>query len=125
MTRSENNHGTVRSYSVGFGLSIILTLVAYYAGTHTIVHGWTLLYGLAALAIAQLFVQLVFFLHLSRGSESRWNRTALSFAAMVVAILVFGSLWIMKNLSYDHEHLPSSYQNQVIVKDEGYQPSNH
>lgn len=124
MSRHQEAHGSVRSYSIGFGLSIVLTMIAYAFGTHAVMHGWALLYGLAALAILQLFVQLVFFLHLGRGSEARWNRTAFLFALMVVVILVFGSLWIMKNLNYDHEHVPAtSSQDQAIVKDEGYSPS--
>ena len=61
--------------------------------------GWTLVGALAALAVAQLMVQLVFFLHLGTESKPRWNLTVVLFALMVVVILVFGSLWIMKNIN--------------------------
>jgi cytochrome o ubiquinol oxidase operon protein cyoD len=117
--RDEAAHGSLKSYTWGFGLSIVFTLAAYLLAHGRTDGGWSLIYLLAVLAIIQLFVQLVFFLHLGRESRPRWNLTVFGFAFMVVAILVFGSLWIMKNLSYGHQHLPSS---QVIVKDEGYQP---
>jgi hypothetical protein len=63
-------------------------------------------------------------LHLGSESKPRWNRTALWFAAMVVTMIVFGSLWIMKNLSYDHQ-VPTNESDQSIVKDEGYAPSSY
>ncbi|HEX4774444.1 MAG TPA: cytochrome o ubiquinol oxidase subunit IV [Candidatus Saccharimonadales bacterium] len=116
--------GSVRSYSLGFGLSLLLTLVAYiFANSHK-GSGWALIYVLAALAITQLFVQLVFFLHLGRESKPRWNLTVFAFAAMVVVILAFGSLWIMKNLNYGHQ-LPANETPQQIIQDEGYNPSSY
>jgi cytochrome o ubiquinol oxidase operon protein cyoD len=56
---------------------------------------------IVGLAIIQLFVQLFFFLHLGEESKPRWNLMVLLFAAMVVIIVVFGSLWIMNNLNYN------------------------
>lgn len=119
MSQPAVSHGSTKTYVSGFLLSIVLTLAAYLCTTHNIASGWALMGILAVLAVIQLFVQLVFFLHLGRGSESRWNTTVLLFAAMVVGILVFGSLWIMGNLSYGHQNIPTTQQ---IIKDEGYQP---
>ena len=125
VSHHESGHGSVLSYTVGYALSIVLTLVAYYVASKQVTTGWALIYALCALAVAQLFVQLSFFLHLGRESKPRWNLTVFLFALMVVIILVFGSLWIMKNLSYDHEHLSPEQLNQTIIKDEGLQPSNY
>jgi cytochrome o ubiquinol oxidase operon protein cyoD len=118
---TEAGHGSVRTYTTGFVLSVSLTIVAFIAaGTHAI-HGWTLVGVLLLLAVIQLFIQLVFFLHLNRESKPRWNRTALAFAAMVVLVIVFGSLWIMKNLAYDHHPALSPQQTDTsIIKDEGF-----
>ncbi len=125
-TTREVAHGSVAGYCLGFGLSLALTLAAYYLTTRQLAHGWALIFDLAGLAVIQLFVQLVCFLHLGRESRPRWNLTVLLFAAMVVGILVFGSLWIMNNLSYGHEHLPNGANaDQTIIKDEGYRPSNY
>ena len=52
------------------------------------------------LAVVQLVVQLVFFLHLGRERQPRWNLLAFAFMAIVLLILVLGSLWIMNNLNY-------------------------
>lgn len=116
--------GSVRAYTVGFALSLLVTLVAYAIASGNLAHGWTLIYILAGLALLQLFVQLVCFLHLGRESKPRWNLTVFAFAAMVVVIVVFGSLWIMKNLSYGHDH-PANASSQTIIQDEGYKPSNY
>ena len=121
----EVDPGSIRSYTVGFALSIILTVGAYGLASHQLATGWTLIYVLAGLAVTQLFVQLVFFLHLGRGSRSRWNLTVAAFAGMVVLILVLGSLWIMKHLNYSHDNLSPQQLNRSIIKDEGIQPSNY
>jgi protoheme IX farnesyltransferase len=88
----ETPHGTVRSYTVGFILSIVLTLAAYLMVVHELASGWALIFWLASLAIVQLFVQLLFFLHLGREAKPRWNLQVMVFAAGVVGIVVFGNL---------------------------------
>lgn len=133
----ENSFGTKKTYLTGFLLSLALTLIAYIAVTrhvdshHTIFTDEFLMIWVGTLAICQLVVQLVFFLHLGRESKPRWNLTVLAFAAMVVLILVGGSLWIMWNLDAHHEgygtthdghQLESPQQtNQYIIRDEGIQ----
>lgn len=117
----ESSSGSVRTYVAGFVLSLILTLAAYLIATRNTFTGWGLVYALAALAITQLVVQLVFFLHLGRESRPRWNLTVALFAVMVVSIVVFGSLWIMKNLNYRHMHgLTPTQTDKLIIHDEGY-----
>jgi cytochrome o ubiquinol oxidase operon protein cyoD len=56
---------------------------------------------LAALAIIQLIIQLVFFFHLGREPKPRLNTVSFLFMLMVVGIIGFGSLWIMYNLNYN------------------------
>jgi cytochrome o ubiquinol oxidase subunit IV len=68
------------------------------------------------LAVSQLFVQLLFFLHLSRESRPRWNLIVLLFAAMVLLIVVLGSLWIMNNLNYHH---PNQDQINKYIRSQG------
>jgi cytochrome o ubiquinol oxidase operon protein cyoD len=118
VSEHQTAHGTVRSYTIGFGLSIALTLVAFGLTAAEATHGWTLIFILTGLALTQLFIQLTFFLHLGRESRPYWNTSVLVFAVGVVLMLVFGSLWIMHNLDYNHRHSqPSPHQ---IIKDEGY-----
>lgn len=114
-------HGSAKSYTIGFGLSVLLTGLAYVIADQQLASGWTTIYTLAVLAVTQLFVQLFFFLHLGSESKPRWNLTAFCFAAMVVIILVFGSLWIMQNLDYLHGNSqPANQSSEQIIKDEGY-----
>jgi cytochrome o ubiquinol oxidase operon protein cyoD len=123
VVRHEGTGGTVRSYTAGFVLSLILTLTAYTLVVQEAFSGWALVGVLAALAVAQLLVQLYCFLHLGKESRPRWNLTVALFAAMVVFIVVFGSLWIMKNIQYNHHHgveLTPSQTNEFIIHDEGY-----
>jgi cytochrome o ubiquinol oxidase operon protein cyoD len=117
IAKHEVSRGGIASYSIGFALSLIITLAAYVSASKHLASGWALVFILSALAIIQLLVQLVFFLHLAHEERPRWNLQALLFAAGVVIIIVFGSLWIMKNLSYAHHQVTP---NQII-KDEGYQ----
>ncbi len=126
VSHHETGHGTPKSYTVGFGLSIILTLAAYILVIKDVFSGWALVSALAALAITQLLVQLLFFLHLGRESKPRWNLQVLLFAVGVVIIVVFGSLWIMKNLEYNHSHSMSpSKTDKFLIQDEGYKNNSH
>jgi cytochrome o ubiquinol oxidase operon protein cyoD len=130
----ESSSGTSLSYLLGFILSLALTLGSYFLvkkhvnSHHLVFSDNFLLVMILLLAGTQLVVQLVFFLHLDRESKPWWNNTALAFAFMVVAILVFGSMWIMANLDYHHGgakthdgHSLSNPQqvNQYIIHDEG------
>jgi cytochrome o ubiquinol oxidase operon protein cyoD len=105
------NLGSYRSYVTGFVLSLIFTLTAYtLVEIHAHSHRLTfvpqfLIPAIVVLALVQLIVQLVFFLHLNKESNPRWNLTVLLFAIMVVGILVFGSLWIMGNINHHYDHV--------------------
>ncbi len=92
--------GSIWSYTLGFVLSIALTIFAYLLVTRRVFSGWGLVYAVVGLAIVQLFVQMFFFLHLGRGKDRRWNLLAFVLMLIIVFIVVAGSLWIMQNLNY-------------------------
>ncbi len=52
-------------------------------------------------AVVQVIVHLVYFLHLDSKSEGGWNLVAIVFSAIIILIVVVGSLWIMWNLNYN------------------------
>lgn len=99
--------GSLRSYVIGFGLSLVLTFAAYFIAQqhvealHQAFSHQFLTVAILVLAVAQLIVQLVFFLHVSHGPNARWNIMILLFMILVVLIVVIGSLWIMSNLNYN------------------------
>lgn len=113
----EAGHGSSRSYIIGYVLSVVFTIAPYLLVVNDVLEGWGLVLMLAGFAIVQLFVQLIFFLHLGRESKPRWNLLVFLFAVLVVVILVFGSLWIMKNLNY-HSMTPQD-TDKSIIEDEG------
>lgn len=116
-----NNSFNQNSYVAGFMLSLLLSLAAYTVVVNKLATGWTAIYIILVLAVAQLSVQVIFFLHLGREPKPRWNLTALLFAAMVVTILVVGSLWIMYNMNYHHgQNMTPAQTDQYIIEDEGY-----
>jgi cytochrome o ubiquinol oxidase subunit IV len=132
---TEAASGSYSTYITGFLLSLALTATAFllvhrHSSSHHLIPSDNFIFGaLAVLAIAQLFVQLSFFLHLDRESKPFWNNTVLAFAAIVVLILVGGSIWIMTNLNYHHGthnvthtgHVLTSpgQTTQYIIQDEG------
>jgi len=89
-------HGSRRSYTIGFLLAIALTVVPFgLVMTHASI-GTPLL--IAIFAMAQIVVHIVYFLHVNRSEEQRWNLVALLFTGIVVCIILGGSIWIMHNL---------------------------
>lgn len=101
--------GTLITYCIGFVLSLLLTIAAYVSVTQDVLARPMLVAVIIGLAIVQLLVQFVFFLHLGREQKPRYNLLAFWFMILIVGIVVGGSLWIMDNLDYrmmgdDMEH---------------------
>lgn len=113
----KNLNGSMSAYITGFILSVILTLLAYFMVTRTLLGGMALVLALMGLAVLQLYVQLVFFLHIAHESRPRWNLMVFGFMLMIVVIVVAGSLWIMNHLNY-HMMTPDE-TDTYIIKDEG------
>jgi cytochrome o ubiquinol oxidase operon protein cyoD len=97
----ELEHGNMKAYLWGFFLSMALTLAAYFTVAQDLLTGRYLIGAIIALALLQAIVQLILFLHLGTEHKPHWNSLVFFFMAMVVLILVFGSLWIMHNLDYN------------------------
>jgi cytochrome o ubiquinol oxidase operon protein cyoD len=91
------SHGTRKSYVRGFVLSLVLTLIAFavvMAGSER--HG-LVLGVITILAVAQLVVQLVYFLHLGAAPEQRNNTVIFVLTALLIANVIGLSLWVMHN----------------------------
>ena len=100
-SHTAEHEGTVTAYILGFFVSIILTLAAYYAVVEQVFTGRALVGTIIGLGVAQAFVQLLFFLHLGKESRPYWNLLAFLFMVAVLIVIVGGSLWIMQNLNYN------------------------
>jgi cytochrome o ubiquinol oxidase operon protein cyoD len=105
--------GSVKSYSIGFGLAIIFTLAAYF----TVASGWFSQVGAIAvislLAVVQLIVQLAFFLHLGRDNV-KWKAAAFYTMFIILVLIVGGSLWIMYSLDYNMMMSPEAMQEYML-----------
>jgi cytochrome o ubiquinol oxidase subunit IV len=94
------SEATLKSYSIGFILSIILTAIPFgfvvYGGLS---HSWTVATLFIAAAV-QIIVHLYYFLHLNGSSSARWNVLALMFSVLIMALIIGGTIWIMYHLHY-------------------------
>jgi cytochrome o ubiquinol oxidase operon protein cyoD len=91
----------VRGYLIGLALATGLTIVSFYITRSTLVWAPSIPIALSVLAVAQMGVHLVFFLHMTSGADNVNNLLALAFGLLIVMLLVFGSLWIMSNLNHN------------------------
>jgi cytochrome o ubiquinol oxidase operon protein cyoD len=87
------------SYTVGLGLAILATIASFVVSQTNLLWAPGIPVGLLVLAIAQIGVHLVFFLHLGSGSESTNNILALAFGVLVVFLVIGGSIWIIANIN--------------------------
>lgn len=95
-----HDHGSYKSYLIGFVLSVILTAIPFAivmtggfesrAVTAVIVIGF---------AVVQILVHMVYFLHMNSRSDEGWTMLSMIFTVIVVVIMLAGSLWVMYNLN--------------------------
>ena len=110
---------TKSSYITGYVLSTFLTLTTYVLVSIHVHHnhGYPsdtfMIIILPILAVVQMFVQMILFLHLGRDKKQKWNSYTFVFALITVLIIVGGSLWIMSNLNYRMMYSPKAI-NQYL-----------
>jgi cytochrome o ubiquinol oxidase subunit IV len=89
---------STRPYLIGLGLALTLTAIPFALVWAHALSPLTTLIIIAAFAVTQILVHLRFFLHIGVGSTPRENLVALAFAAVLIFLMVGGSLWIMFDL---------------------------
>ena len=96
----EAGHGSLKGYMIGFGLSVILTAIPFILVMAGVFDSKLLTAFLVmALAVVQIIVHMVYFLHMSPRSEGGWTMMALIFTLVIVGITLAGSLWVMHHLN--------------------------
>lgn len=96
---SEESGHWVRNANIGLGFSVVLTVTAFALARSNIIYTPAVPVALIVLAIAQMGVHLVFFLHITTGPDNTNNLLALAFGILVVFLIVLGSIWIMGHLA--------------------------
>ena len=95
-----HDHGSLRSYLIGFGLSVVLTAIPFWlVMTGALDSRQATALTIMAFAAAQIVVHMIFFLHMSARSENGWTMMALIFTLVIVVIALSGSLWVMYHLN--------------------------
>ncbi len=94
------DHGSVKSYTIGFVLSVILTAIPFWLVMGNVFEkpGTTAMVILAFAAV-QIVVHMIYFLHMNTKSEGGWNMLALIFTIVIVVITLSGSIWVMYHLN--------------------------
>lgn len=91
----------VHSYLIGLGFAVALTITSFVVATAPVIWAPAIPVALIVLAIAQMGIHLVFFLHVTTGPDNTNNILALAFGVMIVALVVLGSIWIMNHLAHN------------------------
>ncbi|HSX00299.1 MAG TPA: cytochrome o ubiquinol oxidase subunit IV [Patescibacteria group bacterium] len=113
------HHGTVTSYTIGFLLSLIFTVIPYDLVVHKSLSKNMLLATILGFALLQVAVQMLFFLHLGREKKPRWNLFFLASTIGIILLVVVGSLWIMSHLSHGMSSL--NVTDKVATEEAVYQ----
>lgn len=108
-------HVSVREYLNGFVLSVVLTAIPFaLVMTKTFSDSRVAAVVLLLFAAVQVVVHMVYFLHMNTKSEGGWNLLALVFTAVLVVIVLSGSLWVMYHLNSNM--MPGVHDMQEMLK---------
>jgi cytochrome o ubiquinol oxidase operon protein cyoD len=86
------------AYVIGLGVALVLTGVSFWVASTSVLWGPGVAVGLVVLAIAQMGVHLVFFLHITSGPDNTNNVLALAFGVLIVFLVMIGTIWIMGHM---------------------------
>ncbi len=89
----------ILGYIIGLVLAALLTAASFALVYTNLIWGPAIPAALVTLAVAQMGVHLVFFLHLTTAPDNAYNTMTLAFGVLVVALIIGGSLWIMDHLN--------------------------
>jgi cytochrome o ubiquinol oxidase operon protein cyoD len=117
----DSNHpskdrGTSEPYIVGFILSLLFTIIPYVMVVNKLVTGHALLGLILGIAVIQMIIQIVFFLHLGRERKPRWQLYFFGGTVIGILTVVGGSVFIMSHL---HSNMSPIEVTQKLTQDEG------
>jgi cytochrome o ubiquinol oxidase operon protein cyoD len=101
------------SYIIGLGLALLLTGISFWVASTSALWGPGVAVGLVVLAIAQMGVHLVFFLHITSGPDNTNNVLALAFGVLIVLLVMIGTIWIMAHMNANMAPMPEMMNLQM------------
>ncbi|WP_066272272.1 cytochrome o ubiquinol oxidase subunit IV [Hydrogenophaga palleronii] len=101
-------HSTFSGYMIGFVLSVVLTAIPFWLVMNNVItNRTTAVLVLGGLAVLQILVHMVYFLHMNGKVEGGWTLLSTIFTVVFVAIAIAGTLWVMfhmnSNMMPSHE----------------------
>ena len=102
----------IQGYLVGLVLACLLTAASFYVVYTHLIWAPAIPIALVVLAVAQIGVHLVFFLHLTTAPDNTNNILALAFGVLIVTLIIGGSIWIMNHLNDRMMPMPQMMQMQ-------------
>ena len=100
-------------YTIGLALAVILTATSFWVANTSLLWPPGVALGLAVLAIAQMGVHLVFFLHITTGPDNTNNVLALAFGVLIVFLVMIGTIWIMGHMNANMGPEPNMMNMQM------------
>ena len=101
---------------VGFVGSLVCTVAVFLAVTQHWITGQTAAVTFVlGVAFVQALIQATYFLHLNEEKKPRWQLHSFWFTALMVIVIVVGSLWVMMNLNYNMGMSPEQ-MNEYMMK---------
>ena len=95
----EGVRAAIRGYLIGLVLASALTAASFWASSTHFIYGPGVPIALVVLAVAQMGIHLVFFLHITTSPDNTNNVLALAFGVLIVFVLVFGTVWAMAHMN--------------------------
>ena len=93
------SHGSLKDYTIGFILSVILTAIPFWLVMAKVLPPGTTGIVLRAFAGVQVVVHMIYFLHLNSKAEHGWSMMATIFTVIVLVIMLAGSIWVMYHMN--------------------------
>lgn len=110
----EGGHGSLKSYLVGFALSVVLTVIPFWLVMGDVMENRHLAVALIfALGGAQMLVHIHYFLHVTIKAEQGWQAMSLGLTGLLLVIILAGSIWVMFNLQ---EHMMPAHEQIERVR---------
>jgi cytochrome o ubiquinol oxidase subunit IV len=101
------------AYVIGLALALLLTGISFWVASTGVLWGPGVATGLVVLAIAQMGVHLVFFLHITSGPDNTNNVLALAFGVLIVFLVMIGTIWIMSHMNANMGPTPEMMNLQM------------
>ena len=101
------------SYVIGLILALVLTGISFWVASTSAIWGPGVAVGLIVLAIAQMGIHLVFFLHITSGPDNTNNVLALAFGVLIVFLVMIGTIWIMGHMNNNMGPTPEMMNLQM------------